>query len=309
MKKIMMSVVIPIGPNRKMEALPYLESQTIPVETIVEMGQNPSANRNKGAGRAKGEIIAFVNSHSILPKDWAEKIIVFFENHKEIDIAGGPQLTPPGSSLFARASGYCLSSVFSTAHTTKRYKGGKTNFNASERHLTSANLACRRKVFEKVRFDDKLWPGEDPKFIIDSKKEGFGISYNPDIYIFHRRRETFRDLSNQIMHYAMMRSKHLKGSVLKNPLFLVPGIFVSYLVLLPLFYIFFIPEPGFFYWLFLFPLVLHVILNIIFSAYESLRNRDAPAMLLAPLIFFIIQISYGLGFMRGLIANFSKNGT
>ena len=71
------TVVVPLGQGRNLEVLESLENQEEKVKIIIERGSNPSANRNQGAKKTKTEIIAFVNAHSILPKDWAKMSEIF----------------------------------------------------------------------------------------------------------------------------------------------------------------------------------------------------------------------------------------
>ena len=95
----------------------------------------------------------------------------FFENNRDIDIIGGPQLTPKTDGWFARVSGYALESYFGTSKMSKRYKVGKLDLNADENSLTSANCFARRSVFKKIdSFNVKLYPGEDPEFFARAKK-------------------------------------------------------------------------------------------------------------------------------------------
>jgi len=288
------SVIIPIGGGRKMEALKTLQKQKIPVEIIIEEGENPSKNRNNGIKKAKGDIIAFINAHSILPIDWAEKIVNFFAAHPSIDIIGGPQLTPPKESYIGKISGYALTSVFGAAEASTRYKQTTINFKANEKLITSANLACRRSVVKTVQFDESLWPGEDPKFVSDAQKAKFKIAYTPDIFIHHRRRATIAEFAKQIFNYGYTRPK--KESLLetiKNPSFLIPALFVVYLGIFAIL--------AFLGSIFLIPLLLYAFLLIIFSFYEGIKNSDLGAIAILPFIFFVIHICYGLGFIAGTI--------
>lgn len=298
MKKI--SIIVPLGPKNKLDISDSLKKYAKDIELIVETGENPSKNRNSGAGKAGGDLIAFVNSHTIIPDGWVEEVRKFFSEHPEVDIVGGPQLNPKESSFFVKASGYCLGSVFSTANTSSRYAPGKLDLDADEKQLTSANLICRKAVLDKIKFDETLWPGEDPKFILDARKAGFKVAYSPDIFVFHKRRENLKDLSDQIMHYAMNRSGSLRKTVISNPLFLVPSLFLIYLFLVPLFFVLSLWLPGVIYFLFLGPLVLYIMLSVFFSFYESFRNNDPGSFFVLPLIFFIIQVSYGIGFIMGV---------
>ena len=163
-----LTLIIPLGKGRSFEIEKSLKELRKKVDVIVETGQNPSANRNRGIKKAKTEFLAFVNGHSIIPNSWPEEIEKFFDNNPLVDIVGGPQLTHRKEPAFARASGYALSSLFGGGDLRHRYSKLNSPKDVDERHLTSANLICRRKVFPKVMFDEKLWPGEDPKFISDA---------------------------------------------------------------------------------------------------------------------------------------------
>lgn len=289
------SIVIPLGPGRPFDIEKSLAALKDKAKIIVKFGKNPSANRNDGIKSADTEFVAFVNSHSEIPTGWADAIFHFFDTHPDIDIVGGPQLTSRNESTFARASSYALSSLFGGGELRQRYSKGRLNLNADERHLTSANLICRNGVFEKVMFDERLWPGEDPKFIFDAIKAGFKTAYSPEIYVYHKRRESFKELSRQMFNYGFTRNKKepLRQTI-KKPLFLIPSLFVLYILVLPL--LLFLSTY------FIIPLSLYVVLNLFFSAYEPLVNKDLKAIYLMPFIFIAIHLSYGVGFIYGRIS-------
>lgn len=293
------TIIVPIGEDRKLEILDSLKPHKNKITLIVEKGENPSKNRNRGIKKAKTELVAFLNAHSILTENWPKKVHEFFKAHPEIDIVGGPQLTSKNDSLFERASGHALSSIFGAAEVSARYKIKKLNLKANEKHLTSANLICRKKVFKKIKFDENLWPGEDPKFISDAINANFKVAYSPDIVIYHKRRPTIRALSKQIFNYGFTRTK--KESLietLKKPIFLIPSLFLMYLA--------FLPTLAFLHYLFIIPLLLYLILNIFFSILEAIKNTDLLAIFVIPLLFLIIHLSYGIGFLYGLLINISQ---
>jgi len=292
MKKKFFTVIVPQGSGRPLYCLDSLKRQEVPVNIIIEKGPNPSKNRNTGIKKAKTPLVAFINAHTILPEDWSKKVLSFFSSHKEVDVLGGPQLTYSNQSLFGKISGYALASVFGAAEASTRYRPRKLLFNADERFLTSANLVCRKEVFKKVLFNENLWPGEDPKFISDSKKAGFKVCYNPEVFVYHLRRQSIKDLSKQIFNYGHTRTKKESLlSTLKKPSFLIPSLFILYLVIFPL--ISHISR------LFLIPLALYLLLNLAFSFLEAAKNKDLSALFILPFIFFTIHIAYGLGFIYG----------
>lgn len=295
MKKQRLSVIIPVGPGRKLEAVESLKNQDEPVEIIIEKGTNPSKNRNNGAVKAKTEFIAFVDGHSILPRDWSRNIIQFFRENPNISVVGGPQLTPRDESYFGKVSGYALSSIFGAAEVSTRYKIKETIFDANEKFLTSANLACRKEVFKKIKFNEDIYPGEDPQFIADSKKEGFKAAYSPKIIAFHRRRENTKELAQQIFNYGKTRPiRQNPIELLGKPSFLVPSIFLVYL---SIFTILSLIHP-----VFILPIIAYLIVNPLFSILESIKNKDILSLAYLPFIFFTIHVSYGLGFIYSLIS-------
>jgi len=275
-----------------MYVLDSLKKNNIPY--IIEEGLNPSDNRNRGAEKAQTELVAFLNAHSILTENWASEVNKFFQKYPEIDIVGGPQLTPENQGVFETASGHSLSSFFGAATMRNRYKLAKLKLDAGETYLTSSNLICKRKVTEKVKFDPKMYPGEDPKFIRESKKAGFRIAYSPDIVVFHQRRENLRGLIKQIFNYGTFRpKKDTFKENLKKPFFFGPSLFLIYLVFLPIL----ASTHNLFY----IPAISYITLNITFSFYESIKNKFPLSFFILPFLFLTIHLSYGAGFIYGFL--------
>ena len=301
MKKPKITVIIPLGINSDFDFINNLDQQTKDsIEIIKEIGSNTSKNRNNGIKKAKTEYVAFVNGHTILSITWLKEVLRFFKDHPEVDIVGGPQLTLNRGNYFARASGYALSSIFGSAISSNRYKLGKLNLNSNEKEITSANLICKRKVFEKVLFDEKIYPGEDPKFITDVKENGFRVAYSPSILVYNKRRGNLLAFVKQIFYYGFMRPKTNNFlNLIKKVQFVVPSAFLVYLLSLPL-----LVSINTLFWV---PLTLYLILSLLFSFLESIKNKDALAIILLPLLFFIIHISYGLGFILSAIIKVFKN--
>jgi len=309
--KIKFSFVVAASPKRNAEVVKSLEKLNYPrkkYEIIVERGPNPSENRNKGIERAKGEIIVFIDDDAIVNSNFLNKAEYFFGKYKKIHIVGGPQLTPKRDKIFAKVSGYALASLFGVGGVRNRYKKGKLNLNADETDLTSANLLSRKEVFKKVKFDSKLWPGEDPKFIGDAKNKGFKVAYCPYLFVFHKRRETSQELAKQIFNYGRMRPKRETFTqTLKKPFFLIPSLFFIYFIFISLLSIAillgsFIP----FAFLFYLPLLLYISLSLFLSFFISLKKGHFTAFFILPFVFFIIHIFYGAGMLYGLFFNFNS---
>lgn len=318
------SLVIPLAPYRNAEILDSIKKLDYPksqFHVIVVKSLNASDNRNKGAEKAKGEIIAFLDDDAILDKDYLKNAEKFFEEHPEIDIMGGPQLRPLDEKGFAKISDYALSSKFGAWNMSKRYSIQKESLDVDETAITSANLFCKRKVMDKVKFDIKLWPGEDPKFIEDAKKAGLKVAYSPEIILYHRRRATIKAMIKQIFNYGKVRPfKESFFKTMKMPFFFIPSIFLIYLIFM-LLEIIYNPKaikdavnsyaqlnPSISAIIFL-PLIIYVLLALMFSIYDSIRNKDLKSFFFLPFIYPLIHLSYGAGMLWGYVKKRFKDSS
>lgn len=294
------SLVIPVAPDRNAEILSSINNLDFPkkdFEVIVEKGTNPSDNRNRGFEKAKGKIIVLLDDDAVLEKDYLIKAKEFFEKYPSIDIVGGPQLTPKNEKGFAKISGYALSSKFGAWKLSGRYSPQKEIMDVDETSLTSANLICKKEVMKKVKFDSSLFPGEDPKFISDAKKENFRVAYSPSIILYHRRRGSIKALIKQMFNYGKARpAKEKFRETLKKPFFLVPSLFFLYLL-----WLIATSMWGGFSVLAAVPLLIYFIIAVLFSFYDSAKNKNLLSFFVLPFIYLAIHLSYGAGMIWGYI--------
>jgi len=305
MGKIKFSIIIAVSPERKPEVIESLRNQDYPkekYEIIIKKGPNTSKNRNSGIREAKGEIIGFVDDDAMVEKDWLRKADEFFGKYPEIDIVGGPQLTPPDDSTFGYVSGIALASIIGGACIRNRYKKGILNLNSDERELTTANVFCKKEVFNKAFFNPDFWPGEDTLFFNELVKKGVKLAYYPELYIYHRRRRNPGELFKQIFRYGYARPAidSIKKTKRTFFLFVIPSAFFLYLVFSPLLTMWNI--------LYLLPLTFYI--TIIFAISFTILMKEkshTKKLLLLPFVFLIIHISYGLGFICGVLKNIKRN--
>jgi GT2 family glycosyltransferase len=289
------SIVIALAPYRNAEVLKSLKNLNYDkrkYEIIIEKGYNPSENRNHGIKKAKGEIIWFLDDDAIVEKNVLKNAEDFF-NKNNVDIAGGPQLTPKDDKFFAKMFGSAIESFWCSYKMANRYKKGKLNLDASELSLTSANCFVKKSIFKKIKgFDERLWPGEDPEFFSRAKDNRLKIAYSPNLIIYHRRRGNLFSLLKQHYKYGNVRLKKERiNKKVINPVMIIPSIFALYVIFLP--FLLFISK-GFF-----FPIKLHIIIDIVVALFISIKNNLLYLPFL-PFIFFLIHFSYGLGMIVSL---------
>jgi len=289
------SIIIPVAPNRNTEVLESLKVVDYPsnkYEIIIEKGINPSENRDSGITKAKYENLIFLDDDAFIEKDFLNNIKNFFDKYPDVDIVGGIQLTPHSDSFFSKIAGIALSSFFGAYKMKNRYAGTKVNLNASEKDLTSAICVIKKHVFNKISdFNPKYFPGEDPDLFIRAKKNNLKLASDPNIKIYHKRRPNFSSFFKQIYSYGHARPRISNNALIS--VFVMPSLFIVYLVLLPL--LITINK------LFIFPIAIYGASSVLFAAYDSIKHKNLKAFFLLPFLYLTMHISYGLGFLNGLI--------
>ena len=294
---IKFSIIIALAPERKILVLDSIKKLDYPkneYEVIIKVSKSASKNRNDGTKEAKGGILVFIDDDCEVPESLLKKAEKIFKDYPEISALGGPQLTPLNDSFFGKSVGLVIQTFLSSAFMYKRYKKSKFSLNANESELTTANFFIKKDVFKKLGgFDENIWPGEDTKLFLQLIQNNYKIAYSPDIYIYHKRRQNFKELSKQHYNYGyVMRylNPRLKFNF-KTLIFLSPSLWLIYTILSPLLY--------YFNKILILPLLFYLALVILNSLYLTLKKP--LALPLFPPIFIIIHYAYGLGFLIGKI--------
>lgn len=288
------SIVIPVAPLRKAPVLKSIETMEYDksdFEVIVERGTNPSIGRNKGIKKAKGEIIAFVDDDAEVTKEWLGIADVFFKGHPDISIVGGPQLTPLDAGVFQRGQGNVFSSYFGSYKMSSRYKRGKMNLDAEESNLTSVNMFVRKNVFDVLKpFNGALYPNEETEFLFRSKKSGLGIAFNPDLVVYHKRRESLWAFSKQCFGYGTGRARQdlLTGSV-PGLKVVIPMLFMLYVLMLPVFYRVNVYISSLFF--------IYMLISLSNAIIISVRSKDIMQLFLFPLLCMLNHMLYPAGYL------------
>jgi len=247
---IKVSVIIPVREINDYirESIPYILKQTrqdfeiiiFPDSTcenefektrIIPTGPvGPAEKRDLAIKYAEGEILAFLDDDAFPAKDWLKNALINFEK-AEIAAVGGPAVTPENDNIWQKASGTIFETLMGGSKYSFRYVPGKKKFVDD---FPSVNLLVRKNIFEKVGgFDSHYWPGEDTKLCLDiTKKLGLKIIYDPEVLVWHHRRELFIPHLKQIGNYALHRGKFAKEfpETSFRLSYFIPSIFLIFLI-------------------------------------------------------------------------------
>jgi cellulose synthase/poly-beta-1,6-N-acetylglucosamine synthase-like glycosyltransferase len=274
------SVIIPCKTKKDLcpQLLPALKKQSLPpleIKIITDKicPGDPAGKRDWAAKKAKGSILAFIDSDAYPDKNWLKNAVQQL-TPKSIAAVCGPGLTPPSNTRRQQISGLVWSTKLGAGPFTYRNRPEKKRFTDD---YPTFNFIIKKKDFQAVKgFNANYWPGEDTKLCHDLvyrlKKK---ILYHPQIIVYHHRRPIFLPHLRQISRYGQQRGRFVR----------------------------FFPQTSRRLAYFL-PLLLILILPAVFPIYlfaliiTALYHRS---ILLAPAIFFT-HLTYAVFFIKGLLA-------
>lgn len=253
-----------------------------------------SQARNFALEKVSGEIIYFLDDDVIVKKNIFQTCLEKFKTHPEVDIIGGPNLTPPESSFFQKCSGYLLSSSFGAAKVRWRYLASGEDRLVDDKSLILCNLVLRKSIIEREKklFNEEILCNEENLLLEELKCKGYKMLYSPDLIVYHDRRKDLKSFLEQFFKYGRGRGQMTR---------LMPGS-LSFFFVLPILFLVDLISLMFFHSLvFFFPLFTYLILDLFSAIFISFKQRDIGC---APLLIFLFpcaHISYGLGFLYGLL--------
>jgi len=246
---------------------------------------------NVGIRDSKGAVIIFVGCRGVLERDFIRASVENLRRVKEAAVVGGV-VQMGHQTLLGKAIGLALSSRFGVSTARYRY--------ATEPQFTDTVQfgAYRREIFDEVGLaDEAMIFADDDELNWRIVKAGRKIYMNPEIKFLYYPRHSIRALLKQYFIYgrgrAMAVKKHPDCLSIKH---VIPSAFVLFVYLgliLSLFVgLLWIPYVSI--------LGLYPALSI-FSSAKIASEHGWKLFPLLPVLFLVIHIGYGLGFLREVI--------
>ena len=256
---------------------------------VIAKSGTPSEKRNYAVSIARSEIIAFIDDDAIPSENWLETGLQDMEKE---GVVGGPNVAPKNEGVRRIASDLFLTSVFGSLREVYRYKSVANKMYVD--NLLTVNMLIRKDIFIGIGgFNLNFWPGEDTHFSEELKKTGRRIYYDPNLIVYHHRREVFRDHLTQIWRYAKYRGAAIKIGEFK-PFYLISSIFLIFVPVIIYLSIVFSPIIA----LFAFGLVLFISIGIFANFYK--RCSSLLASMLGTLTVWASHVTYGAGVLYGI---------
>jgi len=252
----------------------------------------PAEKRDRGVEEAAGEIVAIIDDDAYPARDWLSKAVRHFDD-PSVAAVGGPGMTPPGDGIRRRISGWIYESPLVSGSYTYRYRPGPPR--DVDDYPTSSLILRKSDFIEAGGFDTDYWPGEDTILCLKLTHElGKRIVYDPEVRVYHHRREVFGPHLRQVKSYALHRGFFAKRfpETSRKIHYFVPSVF-AFFALFGWTSVFATPEL-FAGWAYI--MGFYALLALVFSM-RTLNPLGVAGTFLGT---FLTHIVYGIWFLLGL---------
>lgn len=255
--------------------------------------------------QARGEIIIRVDGHTLIAADYVRLCVAHLQKG-DFDGVGGWVVTI-GETPLAETIATAMSMPFGVGNSAMRVTQGKTIVGVD----TIPFPAYTRKIIERVGlYDEELIRNQDDEFNYRIRKAGGKLLLSEEIKCQWYSRGTLKGLWRQYYQYGFYKVRVLQKHPLQMSLRqFVPPAFVLALIASALLGLatFLLHFAAVFLLLACLVPALYLCANLAASIYTAAK-RGWKYLLLLPLVFAILHISYGLGFLAGLLKFWNRWG-
>jgi succinoglycan biosynthesis protein ExoA len=276
------------------------QNQTKPTIRIIDNPQRlVSTGLNRAISEARGEIIIRMDVHTEYARDYVWQCVEVL-SATGADNVGGPALT--------RADGFLARGIAVAYHTRFACGGAKFHNPEYEGYVDTVTYGCWRKsTFDRIGlFDEALDRNQDDELNLRLVRAGGKVWQSRKIVSWYRPRATLSQLFRQYLQYGFWKvaviRKHRTPASLRH---LVPAAFVLSVIGLPACAACSIVAGSSvlefsFLKLWLGLAGLYTVISLGASFFAARRNgwRLLPVL---PIVFATYHLSYGLGFLLGLV--------
>lgn len=248
---------------------------------------------NIGIKNAIGAYIVRMDAHSEYAYDYISKCIEYLEK-TGADNVGGP--------MIAKGKTKIQKIIAAAYHSPFAMGGGRFHEENYEGYSDTVYLgAFKKDTLMKINmYDDYLPRSEDDDLNFRIIENGGKIYITPEIKSIYYPRNNYKDVFIQYFEYGFWKvaviKKHKKPARISH---LVPVTFVTFIILFSILSLFSNLARVIFLWV----MVLYGCLNV----YFSFKNKYVETFydkLSLMWVHFILHISYGLGFLYGILKFF-----
>jgi len=266
------------------------------IQILDNPGKIVPTGMNIALRQAKGEIIIRVDGHTLIAPDYVRQCVEALQRTNAGNVGG--RMNAVGSNAFGKAVALATSTPFGIG-------GGRFHYSEKEEFVDTVYMGVwPRRVFEKIGlFDEELVRDQDDEFNYRLRAAGGKILLSPDIKSEYTVRSAPSSLWKQYYQYGFWKVRVLQ----KHPRQMSPRQFAPPAFVLALFGSAFLALSPVLRTLSLVIPLLYLLANLSASLWTA-SKRGWRSLPLLPIIFAILHLSYGLGFLVGLFKFWNRWG-
>ncbi|MBA2733273.1 MAG: glycosyltransferase family 2 protein [Acidobacteria bacterium] len=274
----------------------------------VHLVDNPARNiptaLNRGISHASGEIIVRMDAHSIPSANYIRRCVELLSD-RQTSVVGMPWRIHPGAQTqTARAIALAVSHPFGIGDAKYRQE----NFKATQIVDTVPFGVFRKALWQELGgFNESLLANEDYEFFYRVRQAGGRALLDGSGHCNYFARATMGALATQYFRYGTWKAQMIKlypRSIRLRQL--VAPLFVLALLLFPTLGFWLTPAL----WALFAMLGTYTLLALLFGF--QLSRRKGGSLKLMPviaLVFFVIHVAWGSGFLLGLVRSPGRGQT
>ena len=284
-------VVDGLSTDNTREIVRSMRATNLPIELIDNPARIVPIGMNLALKHAKGEVIIRVDGHCEIARDYVRRCVEYLQKNQTDGVGGYVETI--GETPIAGVIALAMSSPFGVGDCSFRILKGKTRMVD-----TVPFPAYRKNIIERAGlYDEEFIRNQDDEYNYRLRKMGTKIMLVRDVHARYYSRSSLRSLWRQYFQYGYWKvrvlQKHPRQMRLRQ---FVPPAFVAALM-------------GSYLFAWLFPLgwglfiglsAAYILANVAASVWTAFQKGLRNLMLL-PLVFSILHISYGSGFLVGLV--------
>ena len=260
----------------------------------LEIVDNPGGivptGMNAALRRAKGEVVVRVDGHTIIERDYIQRCLDAL-SRTGADCVGG-RMDAVADAALGRAVALATSSPFGVG-------GARFHYSPREEEVDTVYMGTwPRELFQRLGgFDEEMVRNQDDELSYRIRERGGRIMLDPSIKSRYYPRTTLRTLWRQYFQYGYWKVRVMQKHPLQMKLrHFAPGALVATLALTALAAPFSDTARG----AFLVVASVYVAANLLASAWTA-RRADTGSAPWLPIVFAALHLSYGAGFLGGLV--------
>lgn len=191
-------IVVDDGSTVALRPLTEEFSGALDLKYFYKENTGPGRSRNFGCQKAAGDYFIFLDSDTIAPPDYLEKVSLELQNNF-VHAYGGPDKAGKDFSPLQQAISYSMTSLL----TTGGIRGRKKHIGKFQPR--SFNMGISREAFQKTGGFGILRIGEDPDLSMRLWKKGYETRLFSEAEVFHKRRTSLGQFAIQVYKFGVAR--------------------------------------------------------------------------------------------------------